>query len=177
MLYAIAYEPSGRRIYITLIPQMECDSIDLIILRPEDQDLGDKDLIRPSPLKKLYSKLPPGIVLQNQKDNRHALLEKVEDRGRYLSIEGRIIRRDGGLKKKRQHLYQLAQEWIPMTYEETLQFCMDCKHLSAKIRTETGGHLYCSNHQKELGIVGRFGSKEEYPKANKTDCYEGDLSI
>jgi len=156
---------------------MECDSIDLIILRPEDQDLGDKDLIRPSPLKKLYSKLPPGIVLQNQKDNRHALLEKVEDRGRYLSIEGRIIRRDGGLKKKRQHLYQLAQEWIPMTYEETLQFCMDCKHLSAKIRTETGGHLYCSNHQKELGIVGRFGSKEEYPKANKTDCYEGDLSI
>jgi len=67
-------------------------------------------------LKKVYSKLPPGIVLQNQKDNRHPLVEKVEDRGRYLSIEGRIISRDGGLKKKRQHLYQLAQEWIPMTY-------------------------------------------------------------
>ena len=45
------------------IPEKESESIDLIILRPEDQDLGDKDLIRPSSPIKLISGLSISVIL------------------------------------------------------------------------------------------------------------------
>jgi len=45
------------------IPQMECDNTDLIILRLENQDLEDKDLIQPSPLKKQISRLSIPVII------------------------------------------------------------------------------------------------------------------
>jgi len=49
---------------------MECESIDVIILRPEDQDLGNKDLIRASPLKKQMPWLSiPVIYLYRKADS------------------------------------------------------------------------------------------------------------
>jgi len=127
-------------------------------------------------LGKLYSALPPGIVLRNQKDNRHAILEIVENRKEYLSIKGRIIRRDGGLKKRSQHLYQWAQEWIPVSYEETLQFCHSCKHLKSNVKSETEVDYYCIKYQEGIGNLGRFGTKQNYPREDKIDCYENDLT-
>lgn len=78
---------------------------------------------------RLIGSLPPSSSV-----HRYVLLEKVEDRRRYLSSEGPIIRRDSGLKKKRLHLYQLAEKWVPMSYEETVRFCFGCKSCEVKVK-------------------------------------------
>lgn len=54
------------------IPQMECDNTDLIILRLENQDLEDKDLIQPSLLKKQISRLSIPVIYLCARNKVHA---------------------------------------------------------------------------------------------------------